>query len=182
MPMTAALERAAARAARAGWRSCARRRGAVRGARVPDRPGRGVALHERRADCRASCGRARRRRRSRGAARHVPLCRRAASRWCSSTAGSSPALSRTAGLPEGVRIGSLAPALATTPTIVSGYFGQLAEIGRARLRRAEHRLRRRTARTSTSPTASILEAPIQLLFVSVVRSGGSRRWRTRGPC
>jgi Fe-S cluster assembly protein SufD len=77
----------------------------------------------------------------------------------------APELSRTAGLPPGVRLGSLASAAAEQTDGVARYFGQLADFGN-----------RPFAALNTAfaddgayvfiPDGLILEAPLQLLYVS----------------
>ena len=156
-------------AARAGWRICATRGGgAVRRARLADRPRRGVAVHERGADRRRSIS-----------GRPAPMSGSRPSRpgrvRCTPTRRCAlvfvngrfdPTLSRTKGLPAGVRVGSLAAALNDHADVVQRYLGQLAEFSSRALHRAQHGASCRTAPSSTSRTAWSLEQPIHLLFVS----------------
>jgi Fe-S cluster assembly protein SufD len=82
----------------------------------------------------------------------------------------SPDLSRTEGLPKGVRIGSLAEALAERPEGLSAYLGRLAAMD------ARAFVALNTALVDDGafvhvPAGVVVEEPIQLLFVSEAGEG-----------
>jgi Fe-S cluster assembly protein SufD len=77
----------------------------------------------------------------------------------------SPELSRTAGLPAGTRIGSLAQAIAEQPDELSRYVGRLAALD-ARAFVALNTALSADGAYVHMPAGAIVETPIQLLFVS----------------
>jgi Fe-S cluster assembly protein SufD len=77
----------------------------------------------------------------------------------------SPELSRTAGLPPGMRIGSLAQALAEQPDELSRYVGRLAAVDSRAFVALNTALAADGAYVHV-PAGTIVETPIQLLFVS----------------
>ena len=156
--------RASRAAARAGWRTCAiTRRRAVRRAGIPDGARRGVALHEHRPA---------RRDRVRPAPPSTSGAPSVLDGFAYTDAAvpagdrQRPLLARRCrgrtGLPAGVQVGSLATALTEQPDVVQRYLGQLADSERPRLHGAEHRVRRRTARSCHVPDGLVLEEPISL--------------------
>jgi Fe-S cluster assembly protein SufD len=77
----------------------------------------------------------------------------------------SPELSRTTGLPPGVRIGSLASAIAEETDEVARYLGRLASFGTRAFVALNTSLSDDGAYVRV-PAGVVVEAPIQLLFVS----------------
>ena len=144
--------RAASRSGGPRWLQDLRdaRRRAVHRARVPDGARRGVAVHERRADRGAEFAPADAD--PSGAAERLerlPL-RDAPHRLVFVNGRFAPALSRRRACRPASRPARSAAALnGTDPDVVQRYFGQLADFDDARVRRAEHRLRR-TAPSSRS--------------------------------
>jgi Fe-S cluster assembly protein SufD len=74
-------------------------------------------------------------------------------------------LSRTAGLPPGVRVGSLGAALTDHPEVVQRYLGQLAEFGNRAFTALNTALATDGAYVYI-PDGVVLERPIHLLFVT----------------
>ena len=148
---------ASARASRASSSSASRRRATRTGASPTSR--RSPTRRSR------SAGRSPAARRARSA--RFAVRRRAAARSSSSTAGSRRTLSRTQRAARRACSCRLAGdgARRDSPTSSSRYLGQLADFDTQRVRRAQHRVPRTTARSSTSPTASCVEQPIHLVFV-----------------
>jgi Fe-S cluster assembly protein SufD len=81
-----------------------------------------------------------------------------------------PALSRTVGLPAGVRIGSLATAVADHTEIVQRYLGQLADFSNRAFTALNTALAADGAYVYI-PDGVILEQPIHLLFVTTAPAG-----------
>lgn len=84
----------------------------------------------------------------------------------------SPALSRAFNLPSGVRVGSLAAAVAEHPDVVQRYLGQVAEFGT----RAFTALNTATSADGAYvfiPDGVVLEEPIHLLFVAADVDAGA---------
>ena len=81
----------------------------------------------------------------------------------------SPELSRTAGLPAGTRFGSLAAAVIEDGDTVARYLGQLAEFG-SRAFSALNTAFMDDGAFVRIPDGAVLQAPLQILFVS---TGGS---------
>ena len=81
----------------------------------------------------------------------------------------APELSRTAGLPTGTRFGSLAAAVIEDGDTVARYLGQLAEFG-SRAFSALNTAFMDDGAFVQIPDGAVLEAPLQILFVS---TGGS---------
>ena len=76
-----------------------------------------------------------------------------------------PALSRTAGLPAGVRVGSLAAAVTDHTEVVQRYLGRLAEFGTRAFTALNTALAADGAYVYI-PDAVVLDQPIHLLFVT----------------
>ena len=76
-----------------------------------------------------------------------------------------PALSRTTGLPAGVRVGSLAAAVSDHTEVVQRYLGQLAEFGNRAFTALNTALATDGAYVYI-PDGVVLEQPIHLLFVT----------------
>ena len=167
----AALERRPQGGRVAGRAARARRR-AVRRARLPHRPRRGVAVHERRA---ARRDRLRSRPSRVGPAERRSRVQRTPTRrcgWCSSTAASPRRCRARRGCPPASRCGSLAAALNDHADVVAALPRPArATSSDAQLHGAQHRVRRRTARSSTCPDGVVLETPIHV----AVRVGRRRR-------
>ena len=84
----------------------------------------------------------------------------------------SPELSRTAGLPAGVRVGSLAAALSERADDVARFLGRLADF-ESRPFAALNTAFVDDGAVVQIPDKTVVEAPIQLLFVTTSRSAGA---------
>ncbi len=164
-PWLAALEAAAARRLALAAGSARPRGVALRRARVPDGARRGVAVHERGADRldRVPAGAGDAARAPRPSTRSSTPTRRF--RLVIVNGRFAPELSRTAGLPAGVRVGSLAAAVDRAGRRRRPLSRPARRLRRARVRGAEHRLRDDGAYVYI-PDGVVLEQPLQLLFVS----------------
>ena len=85
--------------------------------------------------------------------------------WWSSTAASTRRCRGPRGCPPACRPARWPARSNDHADVVQRYFGQLADFTQPQLHRAEHRVRRRTARSSTCPTASCSTTPIHVVFV-----------------
>jgi Fe-S cluster assembly protein SufD len=82
----------------------------------------------------------------------------------------SPALSRTSGLPAGVRAGSLATAVTEHTEVVQRYLGQLAEFGGRAFTALNTALAADGAYVYI-PDGALLDKPIHLIFVTTASAG-----------
>ncbi len=82
----------------------------------------------------------------------------------------SPELSRTGGLPAGVRVGSLAAAVGEQAEIVQRYLGQLAEFGSRAFTALNTALAGDGAFVYV-PDGVVIEEPLELLFVTAAAAG-----------
>ena len=76
-----------------------------------------------------------------------------------------PELSRAEGLPQGVRIGSLAAAVTEQPDVVQRYLGQLAEVG-SRAFTALNTAMAADGAFVYIPDGAVIEHPLHILFVT----------------
>jgi Fe-S cluster assembly protein SufD len=82
-----------------------------------------------------------------------------------------PALSRTAGLPAGVRVGSLAAAITDHTDVVQRYLGQLADFGSRAFTALNTALAADGAYVYI-PDGMVLNQPIHVLFVTTASASG----------
>ncbi len=82
----------------------------------------------------------------------------------------SPELSRTGALPAGVKVGSLATAVAEQAEIVQRYFGQLAEFGSRSFTALNTALAGDGAFVHV-PDGAVIDEPLELLFVTSAAAG-----------
>ena len=115
-----------------------KRDGAVRAPRLSHDEARAMALHERRADCRADvCARWRWRRQASTRQQTAPLSAPVAHAVCVN-GRFAPKLSSVDKLPKGVQVLSLEAALTSNPELVEPYLGKLSLTQHQRLHRLEH--------------------------------------------